>query len=177
MVLSEYDLIQAMSGTNDYGEGKCTIAVRQQRQNADGILKDVDDEFITDKPVVQIFKQPSGFVSVDLIFKSMEDKDLRIIYAYLDRFFSSTNSISDDGLDFPVLTFAFIPHEFNGKYWALGLNPIFRTLTPEDSTGEPRIIRMVFFAQEDQSSLPNFLLLQSSDSSLDALSVSEDDDT
>lgn len=175
-MISEYDLIQAMSGANEYGEGKCTIAIRQQRQNADGILRDVDDEFVSEKPIVQVSRQTAGFVCVDLIFNSVEDKDLKIIYSCLERFFASTNSMSDNGLDFPVLSFAIIPHAFNGKYWAMGLNPIFRTLTPEDSTGEPRIIRMTFVCQEDQDALPNFLFLQTPDSYLNALDISEDEE-
>lgn len=173
---SEYSLIQAMSGADEYGEGKCSVAVRQQRQSADGTLRDVDDEFITEKPIVQVSKQSPGFVNVDLIFKSVEDRDLRVIYSYLERFYAATNSISDDELDFPVFSLAIFPHEFNGKYWALGLNPIFRALTPEDSTGEPRIIRMVFVCQEDQDAMPNFLFLHTPDGYLDALADEEDEE-
>ena len=121
---------------------------------------------MTEKPIVQVFKQAGGFVLVDLIFNSIEDKDLKIVFAYLDRFFSSSNSITDDEEDFPLLTFTFVPREFNGAHWALGLNPIYYGLTPEDSTGEPRIIRMVFMAQEDTDALPNFLFLSSPESAL-----------
>lgn len=176
-MISEFDLIQAMSGANIDGEGKCVLAIKQQRCDADGVLRDLDDEFVTEKPVVQVFKQAGGFVLVDLVFNSIEDKDLKIIYAYLDRFFSSSNSASDDEDDFPLLTFTFVPHAFDGAYWAMGLNPIYYGLTPEDSTGEPRIIRLVFMAQDDTEALPNFLFLSSPDSALeDIRSAAEDDD-
>lgn len=175
-MLTRYDLIRAMSGTNEYGEGKCTIAIRQQRQTAQGVLSDVDDEFISEKPVVQVSNPTEGFVCVDLIFNSIEDKDLNIIYSYLERFFSTTNSIREDGLDFPVFSLAIFPHEFNGRYWALGLNPIFRALTPEDATGEPRIIRMVFVCQEDQDMVPNFLFFETPEGSLPDLGNDEDEE-
>ena len=123
-MFSEYDLIRAMSGADKYGEGKCMVAVKHQRCEANGNCVDVDDEFVTEKPIVNVFRQPGGFVLVDLYFRSVEDKDLKIVYSYLDRFLRAENSSSDDGLDFPLLSFAFLPKEFEGKYWALGVNPI-----------------------------------------------------
>ena len=166
---SEYDLIQAMSGVDAYGNGKCVVAIRHQRSNGHGVMIDVDEEFITEKPIVQVCKQPGGFIGVDLIFDSIEDRDLKIIFAYLDRYFSSDSSMSDDGLIFSQFTVAILPHAYNGKYWAMGVNPIFRTLVPEDITGEPRIIRLVFLMQENLDAIPNFLFLQSSDEALETL--------
>lgn len=174
--ISEFDLMQSMSGPNIDGEGKCVLAIKQQRCNADGVLREMDDEFITEKPVVHIFKQAGGFVLVDLVFSSIEDKDLKIIYAYLDRFFSASNSVSDDEYDFPLLTFTFVPHAFDGAYWAIGLNPIYYGLTPEDSTGEPRIIRLVFMAQDDTEALPNFLFLASPNSALEDIMIAAGED-
>ena len=160
-MFSEYDLIQAMSGADENGEGRCSIGIRHQRCDAEGQLVDVEEEFVTEKPVVQVFRQPGGFVLVDLIFQSIADQDLKIIYAYLDRFFAASNSCSDDEDDFPMLSLALFPRVLEGRYWALGLNPIFYALTPEDSSGEPRIIRMTFMAQETEDVLPNFLFLAS----------------
>lgn len=174
-VLSEYDLIQAMSGVDENGEGKCAIAITHQRCDSRGVVRDVDDEFVSEKPVVQVFKQPGGFLCVDLLFRSIEDKDLKIIYSYLDRFFAATNSASDDETDFPLLSVVIVPREYGGKYWAIGLNPILYALTPEDSAGEPRIIRMTFMAQDDQDALPNFLFLASPEETIDSFLLQEDD--
>lgn len=168
-IRSEYDLIQAMSGATPEGEGKCSVTIKQQRCNAEGNLIEIDEEFISEKPIVQMFKQPGGFICVDLIFHSLEDKDLRMFYAYLSSFFTAANSTSDEEDDFPLLSVVFVPHEFEGKYWAIGLNPIFYSLTPEDVTGEPRIIRMAFMAQEDSDELPNFLFFVTPDSELESI--------
>ena len=174
-MFSEYDLIQAMSGVDEFGDSKCFVGIKQQRCDADGHLKDVDDEFVTEKPVLKFFRQAGGFITVDMIFQSVEDRDLKIIFSYLDRFFQASNSATDDEMEFPLLSFSFVPHEHQGLYWALGLNPVHYTLTPEDSTGEPRIIRMLFLMQDDKDILPNFLFLRSSDSELAALNTDLDE--
>lgn len=177
---TEYDFIQEASGMDINGESKCIVSVRHQRCDADGVLTEVEEEFISEKPVVQIFKQSGGlacdaFVCVDFIFRSVEDRDLKIIYAYLDRFFSASNSVSDDGSDFPLFSLTITPHSLEGKFFALGLNPIFYALTPEDSTGEPRIIRMVFVSQDDPDALPNFLFLRSADDVLADIQMQADE--
>lgn len=176
MYITDYDLIQAISGEGEFGESKCVVALRQMRSNCEGKLHDVDDEFITEKPIVSIFKQPGGFVCVDFFFKSVEDRDLKIMFSYLQRFFQAANSVSDDGVEFPLLTFTFMPREFDGQYWAIGLNPLHYALTPEDSTGEPRVIRVLFGQQEDGEQVPNFLFVKSPDGVLDAMDVHDDED-
>lgn len=172
---SEYDLIQAASGVDIDGYGKCTISVKQQRCDAEGVVKELDDEFITEKPIVQISKQVGGYILVDLIFDNIEDVDLRTIYLYLNRFFEASNSTDDDELDFPLLSLAIIPKELKGECWILGLNPIFYALTPADTNGEPRIIRMAFVKQDDPDALPNFLFLRSPEGELENLSYEADD--
>lgn len=167
--MTEYDLIQAMSGVDEFGDGKCVVAIKLQRCDAEGHVVDIDEEFISEKPVVEIFQQPGGYVSVDLCFQSIEDVDLKVVFAYLDRFFSASNSASDRDGSFPLMTVSFFPRALGGAFWAIGLNPVFYALTPEDSTGEPRIIRMVFVAQEDTDALPNFLFLASPEPQLESL--------
>ncbi len=175
-LFTEYDLIQAISGTDEFGHSKCSISINLERQDADGNLKKIDDEFVSEKPVVQVFKQAGGFVLVDFIFDDINDMDLHIIYSYLKKFFDSTQSVSDDDLDFPVLSVAIVPNDLQGEYWVLGNNPIFYALTPDDEKGEPRIIRMAFIQQEDKDVLPNFLFLTSLEEELEKIGDEEDVD-
>lgn len=166
---TEYDLIQMLSGTDEYGVGKSVVGINLQRCDAEGELREVEDEFITEKPIVQVFKQAGGYVLVDLIFESIEDVDLKTIFLYLKRFTDASASVDDDELDFPLLSLSIAPKKFDGAYWVLGLNPIFYALTPEDTTGEPRIIRMAFISQDDPDALPNFLFLSSQEEELEKL--------
>ena len=175
-LFTEYDLIQAISGENEFGLSKCAISINLERQDANGNIKKLDDEFVSEKPVVQIFKQPGGFVLVDFVFDDINDMDLHIIYSYLKRFFDSTQSVSDDDLDFPVLSVAIVPNALQGEYWVLGNNPIFYALTPDDEKGEPKIIRMACVQQEDADVLPNFLFLTSLEEELEKIGNDEDDD-
>lgn len=174
MQLTKYDLIQFISGSDENGMSKCTTSVQLLRQNAEGNLTNTEDEFVTTKPVIQISNQVGGFILVDLIFDSCEDIDLHIIYSYLKRFFHYTESTNDEETDFPLINFAFFPNSLEGKYWVLGLNPIFYALTPDDARGEPRIIRLAFVAQDDLDALPNFLFLNSPEDELEKLRVEED---
>lgn len=166
---SEYDLIQAMSGVDSFGEPKCSVTVRLQQCHEDGHWSELDDEFISEKPVVQVCKQAGGFVLVDLIFRSVQDRDLKTIFSYIDRYFSPENSVSDDGLSFSLLSVALVPYAFEGKYWAMGMNPIWFGLVPDDSEGEPKIIRLAFVMQDGADSVPNFVFLSSGDSELEAI--------
>lgn len=167
---TEYDLIQAISGVDKNGNGKCSVGLRHQRCRAsDGRVRDVDDEFITEKPVVNLFRQPGGFFIVDLCFQSVEDRDLRTVFAYLQKFFAPENSALDDDLEFPLLSLSIVPEQLDGEYWALGMNPLHYTLTPEDSTGEPRIIRLLFMSQMDPDALPNFFFMKSDSAVLEEM--------
>ncbi len=174
MQMSKYDLIQHISGAEENGMSKCTTSVQLFRENEDGKIVNIEDEFITSKPIIQISNQVGGYVLVDLIFDSSEDIDLHIIYSYLDKFFDYTASTNDEETDFPLIHFAFFPESLEGRYWALGLNPIFYALTPDDTRGEPRIIRLAFISQDDCDALPNFLFLESSEEELEKLRVEED---
>lgn len=158
---SEYDLIQAISGRDSHGDGKCTIAIQPQRCNADGKVVNTVEEYVTDKPVVQMFKQTDGFILVDLIFDSINDIDLQRIYTLFQDFFASTNSASDINGDFPIIVLSVVPRVHNGEYWTLGLNPVFYSLVPNDVSGEPSIIRLLFVEQPDSDAIPNFFFMHS----------------
>ena len=174
MQLTKYDLIQIISGSDENGISKCTTSVQLFRENEEGKVINTEDEFITTKPVIQISNQVGGYILVDLIFESCEDIDLHIIYSYLKRFFHYTESTNDEETDFPLINFAFFPNSLEGKYWALGMNPVFYALTPDDARGEPRIIRLVFVAQDECDALPNFLFLSSPEEELEKLIGEED---
>lgn len=174
MQLSKYDLIQYISGSDENGMSKCTTSVQLLRENEEGKVINIEDEFISYKPIIQISNQVGGHILVDLIFDSCEDMDLHIIYSYLNRFFHYTESTNDEETDFPLIYFAFFPNSLEGKYWALGLNPIFYSLTPDDARGEPRIIRLAFVAQDDCDALPNFLFLNSPEEEIEKIKTEEE---
>lgn len=163
---SEFDLIQAISGADEHGAGKCTISIQPQRCDADGNLVNTDSEFETDKPIVQMFKQVGGFVLVDFVFDSVHDVELQRMFGYFRDFFDSTNSIRDEDQEFPVLVVSIIPNAFAGEYWTMGINPIFYTLAPDDTLGEPKILRVLFASDEDVDEIPNFLFMKSDDAEL-----------
>ena len=167
IIANEYDFVQAVSGTHEHGQGKCVVSLQAQRQDADGNIKDVDDEFVTEKPVVQMFKQAGGYVLVDFVFDSIYDVELNRMYSYVQQFFQASNSTDDDELDFPMLVVTFVPKEHDGEYFALGINPIFHALVPEDTKGDPTIIRLLFTAHVDPDLVPNFLFLKSNNEMLD----------
>lgn len=171
---SEYQMIQELSGADENGNSKCIISIQPQRCDAEGNTTNTDEEYVTEKPIVKMFKQAGGYVLVDLVFSSMQDVDLRRTYSYLADFFTATNSTTDDELDFPLLVISFVPNSLQGEYFALGINPIFYALTPDDVTGEPNTIRMVFIYQDDPDEVPNFLFLRSDADELDK--ILEDDE-
>lgn len=166
---SEYDLIQAISGRDEHGAGKCSIAIQPQHCNADGRVVDTDEEYVTDKPVVQMFKQAGDFILVDLIFDSINDIDLQRIYTLFQDYFASTNSANDISGDFPIIALSVVPRALNGEYWTLGLNPIFYSLVPDDVTGKPNIIRLTFVAQSDPETVPNFFFMRSKEEELEKI--------
>lgn len=173
-ILSEYDLIQAISGVDAHGAGKCTVTIQPQRCNADGNVVNTDVEYMTDKPIIQMFKQAGGFVLVDFVFESIEDIDLKRMYEYLRDFFDSTNSIREEDNEFPVLAISIVPEAFAGEYWTMGLNPVFYTLAPDDMKGEPKILRLLFSSDEDSETLPNFFFMKSDETEL--AKMREEDD-
>lgn len=173
---SEYDFIQAISGADIDGNGRCVVSIQPQRQNAEGKITDTDDAFETEKPVVEMCKQAGGWVMVDFIFNSVDDMDLHKMYSYLQCFFRASNSVSDDELDFPLLVFTFVPLEGEGEFFAVGINPIFYALTPEDSKGEPTIIRTVFKCQDEGDAVPNFLFLRADEEMLENIKNEDDED-
>mgnify|MGYP003304065129 CR=1 FL=1 len=166
---SEYDLIQAISGADTHGNGKCVVSIQPQRCDADGNIVNTDDEYITEKPVVHVFRQTGGFVLVDFVFDSVQDEDLRRMYALLEDFFAATNSSNDDDTDFPLLALTIVPNALNGEYFAVGFNPIFYALTPDDLTGQPNVVRLVFVSSEDDDEIPNFMFLQSDAEELESI--------
>ena len=109
-ICAEFDLIQAISGQDELGAGKCTITIQPQRCNAEGNVVNTDVEYVTEKPVVQMFKQSGGFVLIDFIFESIEDIDLKRMFGYFQDFFASTNSIRDEDREFPVLVVSTVPN-------------------------------------------------------------------
>lgn len=179
VVANEYGLIQAISGVNEDGHGKCVVSLQAQRQDADGNVKNTDDELVIEKPVVQMFKQAGGYVLVDFVFDSVDDIELKEMYSYIQRFFQASNSTNDDETDFPLLLITLVPEEYKGKYFAVGINPVFYSLTPDDVKGEPTTIRLVFVTQVDDDLVPNFLFLQSDEEALDKMAKedSEEDET
>lgn len=174
--VSEFELIQEISGVDEFGNGKCTISIQPQRCDAEGTVVNTDDEFITEKPVVHLFKQAGGYVLVDFVFESVHDVDLQRMYAVLEDFFAATNSVSDDELDFPLFALSIVPNALEGRFFAIGFNPIFYALAPDDVCGEPKIIRMAFVCQDDPDVVPNFLFLQSDDEELEKIVADEESD-
>ncbi len=174
--VSEYELIQAISGADERGYSKCVISIQPQRCDADGNVVNTDDEYVTEKPIVRVFRQAGGYVLVDFAFNSIHDADLRNMYAILEDFFAATNSSDDDDEDFPLLAITIVPHSLEGEYFAIGFNPIFYALTPDDPTGEPNIIRLVFVTQDDPDMVPNFLFLKSDEEYENFISDDEEDD-
>ena len=174
--VSEFELIQEISGVDEFGKGKCTISIQPQRCDADGNVVNTDDEFITEKPVVHLFKQAGGYVLVDFVFDSINDVDLQNMYAILVDFFAAINSASDDELDFPLFALSIIPNVLEGRFFAMGFNPIFYALAPDDVYGEPRIIRTAFVCQDDPDVIPNFLFLQSDEEELEKIIADEEDE-
>ena len=174
--MNEYELIQAISGADEQGYGKCTISIQPQRCDIEGNTLNTDDEYITEKPVVQLCKQPGGFVLLDLIFESTDDVDLHRIYGYLQEFFSAENSVDDSVDDFPLFLLTIVPEALNGEYFALGINPVFYALTPDDVKGEPKIIRMLFIAQEKMDDIPNFLFLKSDEEELENILFGDEEE-
>ncbi len=175
-VMTEYDIIQAISGTDDNGFSKCTISLQPQRCDSDGHIVNTDEAYVTDKPVVNMFKQAGGYILLDLVFESVDDVDLVNIYGYLQDFFNADNSTSDDELDFPLFLLTLVPDSLNGEYFALGVNPIFYALAPDDVKGEPKILRMVFVAQDDSDEVPNFLFMKSDEEILDDILAGDEEE-
>ena len=176
LLVSEYELIQAISGADEHGYGKCVISIQPQRCDADGNVVNTDDEYVTEKPVVQVFRQPGGYVLVDFVFDSVQDADLRNMYFILEDFFAASNSSDDDDEDFPLMSLSLVPQSLNGEYFAIGFNPIFYALTPDDFTGEPKIIRLVFVSQDDPDTIPNFLFLKSDEEAYENIVAEGDSD-
>lgn len=176
VIASEYDLIQAMSGVDEDGHGKCVVSLQAQRQDADGNVKNTDDELVIEKPIVQVFKQAGGYVLVDFVFDSVDDIELKEMYSYIQRFFQASNSTDDDELDFPLLLVSLVPEEYKGQYFAVGINPVFYALTPDDVKGEPTTIRLVFVTQVDDNLVPNFLFLKSDEKALDKMTKEDSEE-
>ena len=136
------DIILAASGSID-GNTKCAIGLFHEIWNVDTDETSTLQQINIEKPIVNIFKH-ANYTQVDLVFKSKFDADLRNIWDMLTRFCETENSIDDDTTELPVIVLSIFPHELNGLYYILATNPIFYTLQPEDASGDPCVIRLVF---------------------------------
>ncbi len=166
-IVTNFDLIQAISGVNAQGFGKCIVSLQLRRQDAEGNVKNIGDELVVEKPILQMFKQAGGFILVDFIFDSIDDVELHRMHTYLQKFAQATNSTSDDELDFPLLVFTIVPEEYEGHYFVAGINPIYYALTSNDVNGEMTTIRTAFYIQDDKDMVPNFLFLEANEEALD----------
>lgn len=140
------ELIMAASGPDKDGRTKSAIGVFREIWGADGSVTPVEDMSM-DKPVVNIFRH-GGYVQVDLKFGSKMDVDLRMLWSMLEKFCEAANSVEDEAESIPALTLSILPHQFEGEYYMLGVNPIFHTLQPDSPSEEPTVIRMIFDEQD-----------------------------
>lgn len=141
-IKSVKDLILASSGVDNSGIPKSQIGLTSETWYINGDSK-VNDEFSSTAPIVNIFKF-SGYVQVDLDFRSKSSMDLRLCWNFINKYTDPSNSVDDDKDEVPNMVLAIIPTDYDGEYYMLCINPIFMTLQPADSTGEPCVIRMVF---------------------------------
>lgn len=136
------DLILAASGLDKHGLPKSQIGLTDETWYINGDSK-INDEFSSNAPTVNIFKS-SGYVQVDLDFRSKSSVDLRLCWKFISKYTDPSNSVNDEKDEVPNMVLSIIPTEFDGEYYMLCINPIFTTLQPADSSGEPCVIRMVF---------------------------------
>lgn len=143
MEITIKDIILAASGKKD-NHTKSNIGLFHELWNKDGETVNRIQEISLDKPVVNISKH-SGFILVDLEFVTHLDADFRQCYHMLNKFFSAESSEDDNAEDVPVLVLSIIPHEYDGSYYFLALNPVLWTITPSAPSEEhANVIRMVF---------------------------------
>jgi hypothetical protein len=139
---STKDLMISASGRDDYGMPKASIGITHERWGINGdVTTVVEDSY--NNPVVNIFKH-AGYVQVDLDFGSKFDVNLKLCWNILENFCEAANSVDDEATEIPTIVLTIIPNEFEGKYYMLGVNPIFHTLQPKNPSGEPTVIRLVF---------------------------------
>lgn len=141
-IKSVKDLILAASGLDNNRLPKSQIGLTNETWYLDGSSK-VNDEISSNAPTVNIFKN-SGYVQVDLDFRSKSSIDLKLCWKFISKYTSPENSVDDKTDAVPNMVLSIIPVEFDGDYYMLCINPIFTTLQPADSSGEPCVIRMVF---------------------------------
>lgn len=139
------EVIMAASGSID-GKTKSAIGLFHEIWHTNGDTTPVQ-QISLEKPVVNIFRH-AGYVQVDLVFISKFDADLRNIWDMLTRFCEPENSMDDETDEMPTIVLAIYPTEFEGKYYILATNPIFFTLQPEDASGDPCVIRLIFDEEE-----------------------------
>lgn len=136
------DIVVAASGKDALGLAKASIGVIYEKLDLDGNSKIVR-ELSVDKPLINIYKGPE-YVQVDVTFSSVSDIDLIMINELLLTATDAQNSIEDNPVEFPTLSLTIVPHEFDGEYYLLCLNPMLWCLTTLEPNGEATTLRFVF---------------------------------
>ncbi len=161
-IYDKYDLMEAMSGADEKGEGKCLITFSLK---CHGSTQLIEPEISTKEPIVNVAEQDDGTIQVVLMFKDTDDTTLTEIQKYLKKYYESV----EDGvasLDFVVGIF---PIALNGDAWMTGINPIgvkafSQDLSEEGISTEVGIVILEFECYDNPYILPNCLFYKIADS-------------
>lgn len=104
----------------------------------------------TSKPEVVVSLLPNGFVSVDLIFISASDPELKLFYKELETFkVNYTDSMKEDIGCIPIAEFAFMPDTQLGLSYLSLSNPIFFCIMPQNiGDVSNNVLRILFMAKD-----------------------------
>lgn len=101
------------------------------------------------KPVISI-ERHNQFIQIEFKFISALDNDLKLLWTTLELYGKTMNDINVDNNTLPRLasgTITFVPVQFNGKYFAVAVNPIFWSLTSPDTGESANLIRVLVEAE------------------------------
>lgn len=161
--ISIKEIIEASSGKDESGFNKSAIGLFHELVDANGEVTKTVKEVDCDTAVLNVHKNYRR-VFVDITFSSKVDVDLSLMNDLLRTAFDASNTISDTGEEFTLVTLSIIPHIYGGRYYMLCTDPLFWALTSNNPRGDLDTLRLVF--DED-----DFYVLAADDAALSEIAT------
>lgn len=165
------DILKAATGENAEGKYRSTIAFFVEK---DGIETDDSllDEFYVQKPIVQVaeFADAEGneYYSLEFIYKSRRDADLKQHWDFLDRFIAKLSGASEEEENAIVLSVILLPIELRDQYSILAKPLIPDTIMKVEYAGDNRCSIKILVLKN------NVLFLSHDDEALDRKKLEEE---
>lgn len=137
------DIVADIVGTTEDGTPKASVAVMLQMLNPETDDGRMMAQQAMYQPIVTVHPRLE-YIEIHLNFPTATDSNMKVMYANLEKFGKMMDELAADSIEYPLMTFTFVPIVGLGCYYMTAVQPIFWALQPETPNGPITQIKMLF---------------------------------